>query len=411
VPNNENEDIDPETAEENTETEEVVEEKEDFYGKQDEKKKKTFARLKMLTKVNKIVTTSKKALVSAVKIAKNPHPVIIANEVLTHANNYVNKQASSYVVGNKGWKYLLGLPDAFAQNMFKMLAEKGKVETMVTSGKVRVTVKLVTVYGVDFRYIHRDRELMYAVGPSVEEVMAVLGRVVVEKTGPRYTYTRQVVLTGRRGNGVHTILPLIPDEILPSIKGDELIARLKPFVQKEVNRSVFLVGKPGTGKTCMTEYIADKIGTTCLTFEAADLFKMNITQMKFILNMLKPDTLIVNDIDRSMGSTGAASLATLETISKLVTLTVVTANSSKLPAASLRPGRFDEVIHITGLGEDTVKAMLKDLPDGVYEQVKTWPAAFINELVERVDTLGPKAIQQELKDLKLRVEYNEAAGG
>jgi hypothetical protein len=174
VPNNENEDIDPETAEENTETEEVVEEKEDFYGKQDEKKKKTFARLKMLTKVNKIVTTSKKALVSAVKIAKNPHPVIIANEVLTHANNYVNKQASSYVVGNKGWKYLLGLPDAFAQNMFKMLAEKGKVETMVTSGKVRVTVKLVTVYGVDFRYIHRDRELMYAVGPSVEEVMAVL---------------------------------------------------------------------------------------------------------------------------------------------------------------------------------------------------------------------------------------------
>src|SRR5690606_30596801 len=121
---------------------------------EEERKRKTFARLKMLTKVNKVVTASKKVLVSAVKIANKPHPVIIANEILTHANNYVNGQASTYVIGNKGWKYLLGLPDPFANNLFKMLAEKGGVETMVTSGKVRTTVKLVTVYGIDFRYIH-----------------------------------------------------------------------------------------------------------------------------------------------------------------------------------------------------------------------------------------------------------------
>lgn len=396
----------PEETEEEESAEEIIEEKEDYYGKQDDKKKKTFKRLRMLTKVNKFVTTSKKILVSAVKVANKPHPIIIANEVLTHANNYVNKQASSYVIGNKGWKYMLGMPDSFAHNLFKMLGEKGKVETMVTSGKHRVTVKLVSVYGIDFRYIHRDKELMYAVGPKLEEVLAVLGRVIIEKVGPRYSYTRQIQLTGRRGNGVYNVIPLVPENIYPSAKGDELVARLKPFKDKGINRSVFLVGAPGTGKTCMTEYLAETLGGTCLTFESNELFSMNITQMRFILKLLKPTTLIINDIDRSMSTASAGSLATLETLSQYATLTIVTANSSKLPAAALRPGRFDEVIPITGLGEDTVRKMLAGFPEEVVEEVKDWPAAFINELVERIQTLGGKALQAELADLKIRVNYN-----
>lgn len=406
--------VDPETAEEETEEQDIQdkderEDREEYYGKQDEaKRQKTFARLKMLTRVNKVVSTGKKILVSAVKIANKPHPVVIANEVLTHANNYINGQATTYVIGNKGWKYLLGMPDAFANNLFKMLAEKGKVTSMVTTGKIRTTVKLVTVYGIDFRYIHRDRELMYAVGPTVEEVHAVLGRVIIEKTGPRFKYTRQVELTGRRGNGVHNVIPLVPDAILSSKKGDELIARLKPFIKKRVNRSVFLVGAPGTGKTCMTEYMSDKLGCTCLTFEATELFAMNITQMKFILKVLRPDTMIINDIDRSMSSASSAVLGLLETISKYTILTIVTANSAKLPPAALRPGRFDEIIPVLSLGEDTVRAMLKGYPEGVYKHVEHWPAAFINELVTRINTLGMDHLEYELVELTERVKYNGA---
>jgi len=244
----ETEETEEQTAEEAIK--EAIEEEmrdKEYYGKQDEGKRKTFKRLKMLTKVNKYVANAKKVALSVVKIIKNPHPIIIASEVLTHANNYVSKQASTYVVGNKGWKYLLGIPDPFAHNLFKMLAEKGEVETMVLTGKYKTTVKLVTVYGIDFRYIHRDKELMYAVGPSEDDVLAVLGRVIVEKVGPRYQYSRQVELTGRRGNGVHNITPLVPERVLPSVKGDELINRLRPFVKSGVNRSVFLVGVPGTG--------------------------------------------------------------------------------------------------------------------------------------------------------------------
>ncbi len=374
-------------------------------------RKKSIKRLKFLTKANRYLQQSKKILNSAVKIATKPHPVIIVNEVLTHANAYVNKQAAGHVIGNKGWNYVLGLPDNFALFLWQKLALKGEVDTMTTSTKIKTRVKVTTVYGIDFRYIARDRELMYADGSTIEEVTSVLGRVVIEDVGPRYKVTRQIELTGRRGNGVFRVLPMVPEKIYPSKMGDELIVRLRPFLQKGINRSVFLCGEPGTGKTCMTEYLSENLGHTCLTFESSELFQLNVTQMRFILTLLKPDTLIVNDIDRSMGNASAQVLGILEMLSKHVILTVVTANTAKLAPAALRPGRFDEVIYVKTLGEDTIRTMLEGFPPSIYKQVHNWPAAFINELVVRAKTLGMKNLKYEIAELQSRVDLNGGTDG
>lgn len=374
-------------------------------------RKKSIKRLKMLTKANQYLQQGKKVLNSAVKIATKPHPVIILNEALLHANAYVNKQAAGHVIGNKGWNYVLGLPDNFALFLWQKLALKGEVDTMTTATKIKTRVKVTNVYGIDFRYIPRDRELMYADGSTIEEVMAVLGRVVMEDVGPRYKVTRQIELTGRRGNGVFRVLPMTPEKIYPSKMGDELITRLRPFLKKGVNRSVFLCGAPGTGKTCMTEYLSENLGHTCLTFESSELFQLNVTQMRFILTMLKPDTLIVNDIDRSMGQASAQILSILEMLSKYVVLTVVTANTAKLAPAALRPGRFDEVIYVKTLGEDTIRTMLEGFPEAVYKQVHNWPAAFINELVVRANTLGTKHLTYEIAELQSRVDLNGGTDG
>jgi len=360
----------------------------------------------MLTNINKTVNTGKKVLASAVKIARRPSAVVIANEGLSFIKDYINLLAVENVAGNQGWGYFLGLPDALATYMFGLLEECAEPQ-LVNIGNNKV-VKLIHVHGVDFRFIVQDRELMYSnIGVTEQQAILVLSRVIRDKLGPRVKYAREIALLGRRGHSAHRIIPLAAGEALPSKKGDELTARLQPFIDKGVNRSIFLWGYPGTGKTCLTEYIAEKIQGTCLTFEAAELFTMNITQMRFLLRLFDPDLLIVNDIDRAMSSADSNILGMLETISQDCKLTIVTANSINLTAAALRPGRFDEVVLISSLGDDTLRAMLKGYPEDVYDIVSTWPAAFINELTTRVDVLGMDCLAEEIIRLTTRVARNQ----
>jgi hypothetical protein len=55
--------------------------------------------------------------------------------------------------------------------------------------------------------------------------------------------------------------------------------------------------------------------------------------------------------------------------------------------AVLRPGRFDEVIHIDSLDEGTVRSVLGEYADAYYEGAKTLPIAYISEFVKKAPSL------------------------
>ena len=102
----------------------------------------------------------------------------------------------------------------------------------------------------------------------------------------------------------------------------------------------------------------------------------------------------------------------LESCRKTVKFLVVTTNHlENLPHAVTRPGRFDEIQIIEGLGETFVQTFLGPLWRRMSEEqralVLSWPVAFLEELRARMMMLPQALLDEEVRDLKTRVEKKE----
>jgi hypothetical protein len=163
-----------------------------------------------------------------------------------------------------------------------------------------------------------------------------------------------------------------------------------------------------THNTCIAEYVADTMDGVYLSFGAEELRQLSTDQVIFAIKLLSPNIIVINDIDRGLNSIDSFILTTLEELNRITRLIIVTANSVQVTPAIIRPGRFDEVIEVTQLGEATVRKMVEniDLPPALFEVVKTWPAAFIEELKLRIETLGHEHLEAEVQELSKRIRYN-----
>ena len=194
---------------------------------------------------------------------------------------------------------------------------------------------------------------------------------------------------------------------LTSKQGAHILSQTMPMLKNGRHRTILLTGIPGVGKSTMAQEIAQatKLGRIVhldplMVGSERNGVGNRVIGIETGLTLLNPGVVIVDDIHRIN-----LSLLNLETIRKVAKLVILTANLPKdddgetLDGAEIRSGRIDEVFEIIP-EHNTRQPPFDKLPDDVWERVKFWPIAFLNDLelrlIERPDNL-------RIDDLERRV--------
>lgn len=189
---------------------------------------------------------------------------------------------------------------------------------------------------------------------------------------------------------------------LPSEIADKTCVHLKKFLNAGMSRSIMIYGPPGTGKSTMTRAIVDGLNMRSFRIRVEDLKDLDNSILTESINIFKPDAIILDDFDRV--SQQESLLETLEFFQRNVKLIIATVNDrSRLDRALLRPGRFDEFIHVTKMDDKIVKHMLGEFSDA-YEIVKDWPIAYIEEYVKRRKFMSSEETMDSIKELTSRIQ-------
>ncbi len=193
-----------------------------------------------------------------------------------------------------------------------------------------------------------------------------------------------------------------------SEKGRERIAEVaEDFAQARADGdhwSYLCIGPPGTGKSICAVLLAQKIGGRILKLDAASLPLLPLQELDFLIDVLRPDVFVIDDVDRApMAEVGARVLFMLELLKAThpQTALVLTCNDiEKIDPAILRPDRIDEALEfdVPDQGEryELAKGLIAisqplltaaeryELAADITNRTTGWTHAYIANLVARV---------------------------
>lgn len=164
----------------------------------------------------------------------------------------------------------------------------------------------------------------------------------------------------------------------------ELAQTLKAYANAGHNRSVLLVGPPGTGKSIGSMTLAHALGLSCLrTVVPESNYGSSISSVADVVMTLAPEMVILDDIDRSR--TGSGQLRLLEEMNRTVKVVVATANRvDSITPAMLRPGRFDDLVAVTRLDHEFFNRMMGPLDADVMSILRDLPVAYLQDYKKRI---------------------------
>lgn len=189
-------------------------------------------------------------------------------------------------------------------------------------------------------------------------------------------------------------------------KSKEYVEYIKKCFDAGINRSMLFYGPPGSGKSCMVKAICNDLNLRTLRLRAEDVSKIDNNRLFDVISFLKPDVVIVEDVDKSKLNAGTLELyAWLKSNVKLIMSTVN--NKSSLGKAMLRPGRFDEYVLVDKIDDSIIYNLLGSENKKLYDTVKDWPVAYIDELKTRFKYMSKEKAIQSIQELDLRVKEQD----
>lgn len=189
----------------------------------------------------------------------------------------------------------------------------------------------------------------------------------------------------------------------------ELENRILSFKDYGVTRSYLLEGPPGTGKTSAAMHLIKKLKLKSVRTSLSQLYGdwqeqgNAVGNLDVLLSALKPDMIIVDDIDRCyMGEQQMLKL--FETARKYCKIIMATCNNrNSMIGAMLRVGRFDDHIEIDRLDPEVVTDMLDKEDADLAERMSTWPIAYIQNYKIVKNVMGRDQARFEIDDMEERI--------
>jgi len=201
-----------------------------------------------------------------------------------------------------------------------------------------------------------------------------------------------------------TVDPLAACSELPTRQFKSLLVRVRAFLSAKQSRSLLFAGPPGTGKSTGMRQLAKGLSLRTLRVdiklltEAQHYSGDHVTaSLDTLVRALAPEALILDDIDRVQKEDRL--LHFLELAKRTCCLVLASANDlGEMSAATLRPGRFDEIIEVADPDPVIVRRLLGD-DDELLSKVQHLPLAYIAEFVQRRQALGLAVALDELPGL------------
>ncbi len=209
------------------------------------------------------------------------------------------------------------------------------------------------------------------------------------------------ILYGRSGLVLDTT---VDRGVIATAQMTQLLERVIRFRAAKEPRAYLLEGPPGTGKSLAIRWLVERLNMSSVRIDMGMLARNHdgygsavATSLDTILQLLRPQAMILDDIDRVEVS--APLLSFLERARQTCSVIIASANSLKpMQGATIRPGRFDDIVRVEFLDRSVLEVLLKDDPDLV-DRLSKLPAAYVAEFAKRRKVLGRDQALAELDGL------------
>lgn len=182
----------------------------------------------------------------------------------------------------------------------------------------------------------------------------------------------------------------------------ELIERLRAFRESGKRRSVLLQGPPGTGKSTLCLNAARELAERCLFLTPSAFEDMQTTDWTSLAESLRPDMVVIDDIDRVDGFSMESKLRLFEDRYCEIPYLLFTSNDlDDIPRPMKRPGRIDQIIEIESLDAERRREIVEGLADRIgveppdeqqlerlEELFERHSPAHVREVLRRADAVG-----------------------